>query len=261
MTGGLLAALVLAVGVAGPAQAVVIPGGGSLKPWDLRVKASGVIDVSWKIEKGLQGNCTDWYRESGADTLVLKVPERSGRGRYFYGLLSGEGRTTGRALRNLSANGGSSAELGCPGICPKATGAAAAVFDPIARAADCVDPAPYKAPDTSGCQPSIRGLVSPRYSLLAGKPGAGVIPNIVSVTFTGAPRKPFLPCGDPPLLASAYATVSVRVPLLPKLKKRGMVFGRSKGKAPCKGYPKNDGFAKTTCTVEWDVKTSIFRAG
>ena len=76
----------------GPAQAVVIPGGGSLKPWDLRVKASGVIDVSWKIEKGLQGNCTDWYRESGADTLVLKVPERSGRGRYFYGLLSGEGR-------------------------------------------------------------------------------------------------------------------------------------------------------------------------
>lgn len=107
----------------------------------------------------------------------------------------------------------------------------------------------------------MRDLRSARFSVQGGRAGRGIVPTKVKVTLSGVPKKPFVPCGDPPTVASDNNTVEVKVQRLPDLAKRGMVFGHSKDKRPCKGYPRDDGFTKTTCVIEWDVKVSIFRAG
>lgn len=257
----LLLTVALALALAGPAQAIILPGGGFVKPWELKVKASGIVDVSWKIESGLKGRCTDWSYESGSDSIVLKSPKRSGNGSQYNGLVSGGGGATGNAQRRLAASGGSSTDESCPGVCPKAAGASAALFGPIARAADCIEASPWKAPDISGCQPSIRDLRSAQFSIQGGSTRRAIIPTKVKLTLSGSPKKPFVPCGNPPTVAADHGTIVVKVPRLPDLKKRGMVFGTSKQKEPCKGYPREDGYTKTTCVIEWDVKVSIFRAG
>ncbi len=260
-TWALLLSAVLALALAGPAQAIILPGGGFVKPWDLRIKASGIVDVSWKIEQGIKGRCTDWSYESGSDSIVLKSPSASAKGSQYNGLVSGGGGTTGSGLRRLAASGGSSTDESCPGVCPSAKGAAAAVFGPVGRAADCIEASPWKAPDVSGCQPSIRSLRSAQFSIQGGSTRRAIIPTKVKLTLSGAPKKPFVPCGNPPTVAADHSTILVRVPRLPDLARRGMVFGTSKDKEPCRGYPRDDGFTKTTCVIEWDVKVSIFRAG
>lgn len=245
------------------AGALIGPDGNLLDrvPWSLSVRASGAVQVKWSIKEGLRGACQDWYEEFGTDTLVVRRPKKAGRGQLFDGSLTAFGRTTGQISRTLSARGGARTEPGCPTVC--AASASGRHGPPTGHAADgCLPPAERKI-DASGCEPDPRELPRVTFRLSRQLQSRAAIPRSVDAVFSATPRKPYVACGDPPqqALTESLGGIFVPVRLLPKLKRGGMVFGRAKDTYNCEGYPKDDGFKKTTCVVIVDVKAAIFRNG
>lgn len=255
----LLAATVVAIAVPAAGAVLLPPAPGP--PWELKIKASGHVEVAWETTAGkVREACEDWYREKGSETVLASAPTKARPGQLISGTIYGGGRTRVVLDRGLIAEAGSSSAPGCPGVCPPGVGGASLAYraPPVAHAADCILPDEPTPPDVSGCSPSQRDLRGARFDLTGSSKSDR---PFVKVRLGGTLRKPWVRCPNPPVAALSQATeIRVEVPLLRRLKRGGMVFGDDKGKRSCEGYPKLQGGRRTKCTVEWRVKVSIFRA-